>query len=147
MGQVVNPSPLQVSRKTVTFDDGVGTGDIGAVPIFTVTGEILVEKLVPYCITTVTEEGTPGGATLSLGVTGGVDDFIAATTALSIDADMFWVDNAPDPNSVALPAALQNILTTDNIIGTVATDELNAGAIEFTLYWRKISSDGAVVAS
>ena len=144
MAQVIGQSVPRLVSKTVTFDDGVGTGDIGNVPIFTVTGEVLIEKIVPFCTVTITEEGAPGGATLALGVTGATTLFIGATTALDIDANEFWVDTAPDANGVALPAALQNVVITDNIVGTVATDELDAGAIRFDVIWRPLSSDGLV---
>lgn len=141
MGQRIISDPLRVARKTITFDSGSGTGATGAAPIFTVTGEVLVSKIIPYITTNL----AGSSATLALGVTSGTADFIAATTATDMDADEFWVDTAPDANSVALPAALQDILVTDNIIGTVATAAISGGVIDFTVYWRKISADGNVV--
>ena len=142
MGQTIASSPLQVARKTITFDGTANTGAVGAVPIFTVTGEVIVDKVIPYCTTLLTEGGAT--ATLALGVTGSVALFIAATNGVNIDANEFWVDTAPDSNGVALPAALQNIIITDNIIGTVAVDTVDTGVIEFTVYYRAISTDGAV---
>lgn len=144
MAQTITTSVPRRASKSITFDDGAGTGDIGAVPIFTVTGEVLIEQIVPFCTTTITEEGTPGGATISLGVTGATTLFIGATTALDIDANEFWVDTSPDANGVALPAALQNIVITDNIIGTIATDELDGGVIRFDVIWRPLSDNGLV---
>tara|TARA_R110002167_G_scaffold72993_1_gene204810 strand:- start:211 stop:636 length:426 start_codon:yes stop_codon:yes gene_type:complete len=141
MGQRIISDPLRVARKTITFDSGSGTGATGAAPIFTVTGEVLVSKIIPYITTNLAGDS----ATLALGVTSGTADFIAATTATDMDADEFWVDTAPDANSVALPAALQDILVTDNIIGTVATAAISGGVVDFTVYWRKISADGNVV--
>ena len=100
----------------------------------------MVSKIVPYCTTLL----AGSSATLALGVTGSTSLFISATTATDIDADEFWVDTGPDANGIALPAALQDILVTDNIIGTVATAAISAGVLEFTVFWRKISSDGNV---
>ena len=140
MGQRIISDPLRVARKTITFDSGTGTGAIGAVPLFTVTGEVLVSKIVPYITTNL----AGSSATIALGVTGGVEDFIAATTATDMDADEFWVDTTPDANGVAIPAALQDILITDNIIGTVATAAISGGVVDITVFWRKISVDGNV---
>lgn len=139
-------SPTSLSRRsraTVTFTGAAGLGEAGtAVPVFTVTGEVIIDALVPYCTTLLTESGAT--ATVSLGVTAGVADFIAATNAVDIDADEFWVDTAPDANGVPLPAALTNILITDNIIVTPAAANVTAGVIEFTAFWRPISTDGNV---
>ena len=81
---------------------------------------------------------------MSLGVTSGVADFVAATTATDVDANEFWVDTAPDANGVAIPAALMDIIITDNIIGTAATANITGGVMEFTVYWTPISVDGNV---
>lgn len=139
---------LRASRfttKTITFTGAANLGAVGAVPLFTVTGEVLIERLVPFCTTLLTEAAPT--ATLALGVTGSTALFIAATTATAIDADEFWVDTAPDPNGIALPAALKDIVITDNIIGTVAAQAVNSGVIRFDVYWTPLSSDGNVVAA
>ncbi len=130
-------------RKAVTFDSGAGTGAIGNVPLFTVTGEVIVAFLVPYCTTLL----AGASATLALGVTGSTALFIAATTATDIDADEFWIDTAPDANGVAIPAALKDIAITDNIVGTVATAAISAGVLEVTCYWWPLSDDGDVEAA
>lgn len=133
----------QVTRTSVTFDGTAGLGEAGtAVPVFTVTGEVVIEELIPYCTTLLTE--ALATATVSLGVTGSVALFIAATNSVDIDANEFWVDTAPDANGIAIPAALQNIAITDNIIVTPATQNTNAGVLEFTCRWHPISTDGNV---
>tara|TARA_R110002051_G_scaffold304503_1_gene373872 strand:+ start:79 stop:504 length:426 start_codon:yes stop_codon:yes gene_type:complete len=129
-----------VARKALTFTGATSFGEVGAVPLFTVTGEVIINKIIPYCTTNL----AGGSATLSLGVTSGVADFVAATTATDVDANEFWVDTAPDANGVAIPAALMDIIITDNIIGTVATANITAGVMEFTVYWTPISVDGNV---
>ena len=130
------------AAKTVTFTGAANLGAVGAVPLFTVTGEVLIVRLVPFCTTLLTE--ALATATLALGVTGSTSLFIAATTAVDIDANEFWVDTAPDANGVALPAALQNIVITDNIIGTVAAQAVNGGVLRLDCHWIALSPDGNV---
>lgn len=126
--------------KTITFDGTAGLGAQGAVPIFTVTGEVVIEELVPFCSTNL----TGATATIALGVTGSTALFIAATTAEDIDANEFWVSTTPNANGVAIPAALKQTVITDNIIGTVATADVTAGVISFYIKWRPLSSNGLV---
>ena len=135
---------LRRAIASVTFTAG-GTGAAGtATALFTVTGQVIVVHLVPFCTTSLTESaGTP---TLALGVVGSTALFVAATTATVIDADEFWVDTAPDANGIAIPAALSDIAITDNIQCLVGgTNNISAGVIEFGLYWRPLSADGLVV--
>ena len=134
------------ATKTVTFTGAANLGAVGAVPYFTVTGEVLVEKLVPICTVNLGEAAI--NSTIALGVTGSTSLLIAATDAVpTITAGLFWVDTAPDANGVAIPAALKDIAITDNIIATVAVQNVNAGAIRIDLLWRPLSADGLVVAA
>ena len=132
-----------VVRKTITFTGGAGLGAVGAVPLFTTTGRVHIERLMPYC----TVDLVGATATLALGVTGSTAIFIAATTATDLDAADFWVDTAPDPAAVALPAALKEIMIDANIIGTVATADITGGAILFTAHWWPISAGATLVAA
>lgn len=130
--------------KTMTYANATGTGaqnDI--ITLFTVTGEVLVHYIVPFCTTLL----TGASATLSLGVTGSTALFIAATTATEIDANEFWIDTTPDANGVAIPAALKEIAITDHIVCEVLTSNITAGVIRYTLLWTPLSSDGYVVAA
>lgn len=106
------------ATKTITFDGTVGA--VGATTVFSVSGEVLVERLVCMCTDSLTDTGTAGTPTISLGVTGSPALFIAATTTTDIDVDELWVDTGPDANGVAVPAALKDIAITDDIILTVA---------------------------
>lgn len=145
MGVVTNPlltgiaQESRLATKTITFDGTAGLGAVGSVAIFTTTGEVLVEKIVPFCTTLL---ASAGGGTLALGVTGATTLFVAATTATDIDANEFWIDNTPDANGVAVPAACSNIAITDNVIGTVAVGDITSGVIRFDVYWRPLSADG-----
>ncbi len=134
---------VRFSTASVAFTGAAGLGAVGNVPVFTVTGEICIVYLIPFCEEALAE-AAPGSATLALGVTGATTLLIAATAALDIDANEFWVDTAPDANGIAVPAALRDILTTDNIVGTVAVADINDGTIRFDCYWIPLSSDGHV---
>lgn len=132
---------LRLLQTSITFDGNAGTGAIGAVPIFTVTGEVLVVSLSPICTTDL----VGATATLSLGVTAGITDFIAATLATDIDAGEFWQRDPAEPNSIPLLPALENILVTDDIVGAVLVAAITAGVIRFDIRWNPLSADGNLV--
>ena len=133
--------PFRAS-KTVAFTGAANLGAVGNVPLFTVTGEVLIVAIVPFC----TETLVGATATLALGVTGSTALFIAATTGTLITVNLFWVDTAPDANGVALPVALKDIVITDNIVGTVAVVGVTDGTIRFDVLWRPLSTNGLVAA-
>lgn len=138
--------PPYKATKSITFAAGT-TGLAGAqTDIFTVTGEVEIVSIVPFCTTLLEESAaTP---TLSLGVAGSVALFVAATDAVDIDADEFWVDTDPDAYGVAIPALCKNVAITANVVCKVAgTNNISAGVIRFDVYWRPLSSDGKVVAA
>ena len=112
---------------------------------FTVTGEVLILFNVPFCTVSLTEAAPT--ATISLGVVGATTIFIGATTAVDIDAEEFWVDTVPDPNAVDLADAVLDKAITDNIIATIAAQNVTAGAIRIDLWWLPLSADGNVVAA
>jgi len=129
--------------KTLALTGAAGLGLSGSnIPLFTVTGEVLIVAIVPFC----TEDlASAGGGTLALGVTGSTALFLAATVATVIDVGEFVVNTTPVANGVALPAAFKDIVITDNIIGTVATADITDGTIRFDVLYIPLSSDGLVV--
>ncbi len=133
------------ASKEITYAAG-GTGAAGtATAIFTVTGEVLIVHLVPFCSTNLAQSaGTP---TLALGVVGNTAIFLGATTATDIDAGKFWLDTSPaEVGAVAVPAALLDIAVTANIQCLVGgTNNISAGVIRYDLRWRPLSSNGLVV--
>lgn len=134
---------MRRESKAMTFSNAADLGAVGNVPLFTVTGEVLIVAMVPFCTTLLTEAGAT--ATLALGVTGSTSLFIAATNAVDIDANEFWVDTAPDANGIAVPAALKDIAITDNIVGTVGVQAVTGGVIRFDVLYIPLSGDGLVV--
>jgi hypothetical protein len=133
---------LRRSSYTVTFTGAATLGAQGALPIFTVTGEVLVVAFVPYSIT------TPEGAnsTILLGVTSDTNLFspTGVTTLTNWTGGKFLMDNTVTANGVALAAGNKDIVITDNIIGTIATADCTGGSARFDLYWMPLSSDGNV---
>lgn len=131
-------------RKIITFTGAANLGQAGTnASIFTVTGEVLIIALVPFCTTDLTE--ALATATVSLGVTGSTALFIAATNSVDIDANEFWVDATPDANGIALPAALKDIVITDDVLVACAAQNTNGGVIRFDCYWMPLSDDGLMV--
>ncbi len=57
------------------------------------------------------------------------------------------LDTTPDANGIAVPAALKDIIITDNIIGTVAAQNVTAGVIRIDVVWEPLSGGGNVVAA
>ena len=140
---LTGPVTPRKATKTLTFTGAANLGQAATnATLFTVTGEILVLYLTPFCTVNLGEAAPT--ATVSLGVTGSTALFIAATNSVNIDANTFWVDTAPDANGVAIPAALKDIIVTDNILVACAAQNTNAGAIRFDLLWLPLSSDAAV---
>lgn len=147
MGGIDNPTgvTLRFVSKSVTFTGAANLGAVGAVPLFTITGQVLISIMIPFC--TLNLNPAVAGATIALGTTNSTALFIAATTAADIDTNEFWVDTAPDAAGVAIPAALIDIAITENIIGTVATQAIDGGTLRVDVYWLPLSPDGALVAA
>jgi hypothetical protein len=129
--------------KTIQFTGAANLGQVGNVPLFTITGNILVLRLVPRC----TEDLAGATATLALGVTGETARFIAATTATDIDNGEFWFDASPAATGEALPAALVDQPIDNDIVGTVATADITDGTLEINVFWLPLSSNGALAAA
>lgn len=133
-------------RKTLTFTGASGLGQAASNAVFfTVTGEVLILSIIPFCTTGLTEAA--GTATVSLGVVGSTALFIAATNSVDIDTNEFWVDTAPDPNGIVLPAALKDVVITDNIVVAAATQDTNGGVLRIDLVYLALSPGSSVVAA
>jgi len=133
-------------RKSLTFTGAAGLGAVGNVPLFTVTGEVEILRIMPYTVDTLTQAAA--GSTLALGVTNATALFLAATPVVNLATGEFWTEatGAGVANSgIAFPAALKDIAITSNIVGTVAVNNCNGGTLRFDIWWRPLSSDGKVV--
>lgn len=135
----------KVARKTLAFTGAAALGQSASpIPLFTRTGSVIVEKIVAICSE---DLASAGGGTLALGVTGSTSLFIGATTATNIDVGEIWASTTPTAAGIALPAALKDIAINADIIATVATADITDGTLDFVVYYRPLSSDGALVAA
>lgn len=136
-------SPSLRAEKLITFTGAAGLGAIGAVPLFTIAGKVIIDRIIG-----VVETDLVGAtATLALGVTGATALLIAATTAVDLDLDELWVSATPNAAGIAIPAGLHDIAIAQNIIGTVATAAITAGAIRLYAWYTPITSNGALAAA
>lgn len=131
---------MYVATKTIAFDGAAGTGAIGNIPLFNVTGDVLV---MPFA--TCTESLAGATATLTLGITGNGTAFISSTTATGIQVNMGWRDSSPSTNEVL--ATSPTILNARNILAVVGTAAITDGTLNFYVIWRPLSADGNVVAA
>ncbi len=124
--------------KAVTFGNTAADVDL-----FTVTGDVVV-KLIAICETSL---ASGGGCNVSVGVTGDLDDLIALTDCLDIDAGNIWHDNAPDESFEWLTVAKEAIIANglDIIFDVEGSKQVDSGVINFYLWWAPISADGNVV--
>lgn len=135
------PNGARRASKTITFTGAADLGAIGNVPILTVTGEVLVLYIEAFSTTAF----GGAGATMALGVTGSTSLFIGASTMTGWALEKFWFGvGSFQANGIAVPAAMKDILITDNIVGTVAVANVTSGVGRFDVLWVPLSSDGLV---
>lgn len=144
---VTDPKWSLVATKTMVFDGGTtndpgdfdGTGNPAT--LFTVTGPVLM-RVMGVCTTNL----AGASATLSVGTALTAAGLIAQTTATDIDANEIWHDASPDA-SVELSSVLSERIVNQNVIQTVGTANITAGAITYYCYWFPLTNDAKVVAA
>ena len=130
--------------KTVTFAGGAGTGAIGTVSLFTVTGSALVNLA---CVCTSNLVGQ-AGATVEVGIAGSTATIIAQTVAANVDAGEIWHDNSPDSDIEAAGVLASYIVAGGaDIILTVGTGNVSTGALSFQAWWTPITAGASVTAA
>ncbi len=136
-----NDIPIRNDVKTIVFADVAGEGEFGTViPVFTVTGVVLVHAIFGLC----TEDLVGASATLSLGTTTNVAQFIGLTTAVNIDLNEFWYNATPVAGSFQLADANQLIVTREDIILDPLTADITDGTIDIYIVWEAISTNGNI---
>lgn len=129
--------------KTQTYTAGAGTGNVGSVVLFTITGQVQIVGLSAFTVTDLTESGAT--ATIALGVVGSTSLFVAATNAVDLDAGEFWIDTSPDLAGIALPAGNKDIIINANIVNTIAVTNVTAGVVRYVVYYVPLSSGSGLV--
>lgn len=144
---VGNPQRRLASKVISNAAASLTTG-ASPVTLFTVTGDV-VARVWATIQTAITSTG--GTGTLAIGVTGNTGAFIAATTAdgTNFPTGAVWAgDTSPTLKSEVFSGTALNgapIASSANIICTVATNSMTAGAITFYCEWYPASSSGYVV--
>ncbi len=135
-----NAQPVFVT-KTITFTGAAGLGAIGAVPLFTIVGQVNIKKIAGYVLTNL----AGATATLALGVTGSTALFIAATLATNmITTTAIWMTATPTAGGLAIPAACKDIDIDANIIGTVAAAAVSAGVLRIDVEYLPLSAGASL---
>ena len=132
-------------RKTVAFDGGAGSGAVGTVALFTVTGAIAF-RLVAICTENL---ATGAGATISVGTPAAVAGIIAVTTGVDIDAGDIWFAAAPATVLDTLTNGMLEMVIGDgaDIQADILVDAVSDGTIAFNLFWTPLSAGATVVAA
>jgi hypothetical protein len=132
-------------RKSVTFAGGVGTGAVGQVALFTVTGAVIV-RLIAICTDSL---ATAAGATISVGTPAAVTGFIAVTTGVDIDVGEIWFAAAPTTVIDTLANAAVEMVIGDgaDITADVLVEAITGGTIVFLAFVTPLTSGSGVVAA
>lgn len=130
--------------KSVTFAGGT-TNDMGDFDgtgnpktLFTVTGTVLMKL---FATVDTTLQGA--SATIAVGTALSSTGLIASTTATNLAINEIWHDASPDA-SIELSTVATEKIVRQNVIQTVGTANITAGAITYHCIWKPISLDGNV---
>lgn len=128
---------VTISR-TITFNSAVGTGAIGAVPLFTMNGPTGKSINITKCGAQVLVDCVGASGTLALGAVGSTSLLIAATAiATLVAATPIWTSTTPVAVGQSIPALMKDMhLANANIIATIATTAFSAGAIFFWVEYQ-----------
>lgn len=129
--------------KIVTFDGGAGSGAVGTVNLFTITGGVDID-FEAFCTTNLTEAGAT--ATIEVGIAGKTDYVIATTDAVEIDAGEVWHDATPDSTIELTSDASKEVTIYDSdIIATIGAQNVTGGVIEFSIIYTPRTSGSSLV--
>ncbi len=140
---VLYPDMVLATKEYTFAGDG---GAQGAIPLFTVTGDVEVE-IFGVCKDSLT---SGGAATIEVGVSGNTAALIPQATATDLINNEIWHDATPTTTLESINTLTSRRFVISNgqdIIKTIATADLTAGDVTFYCRWRPLSSDGNVVAA
>jgi len=131
-----------ITKKAVTFSDTTGSGAIGTIDLFTVTG-LLYAKVVGIC-----GDDLVGAATLEVGVIGSTALCLAQiANATTLDVGEIYADATAAKFKIVSDLIPPENLVTTAIFATVGSAAITAGQVDFYCIWRPISSDANLVAA
>jgi len=114
--------------KRITFD-GVTHGAIATVAIGTITGSIIITRMLNQCSAGLV---SAAAGSISLGATGSLAGLIAATLATLIDTFEFWHDATPE---LGVGSVLVDRFLVPDLNYTVTDGAITAGSIDFIVDW------------
>ena len=141
--------PRRVSKAIAAWGTSFTTG-LSPVSLFTVTGNVLA-KVYMVQTTAATSTGTTG--TIAIGVTGNTGGLMAAVTAngTNFPTNAVWAgDTSPTLQGEILSAGALDWMLIGNgndIIATIATNDMTAGASTFYCEYIPLDSSSTVVAA
>ncbi len=142
-------SAVRRTIKTLTLTGGAALGVAGtAVPLFVVTGDVLVHLISGKCTTSLTEGAST--AVISLGTVNQVTRFIGTMNSVDLDINEWWVDTTPvigsaDPANLTTAPSVTTILASENIVLNPTTQDTDGGVIRFVVLWEPVSSGATLV--
>lgn len=128
-------------KKTRTFTGAAGLGAQGTTTLFTVTGDVLAS----VCVTCQTQP--TGSASYNLGVSGATTRIIDGTNDVSGLTTVKTLQRGNGMAQIEIIGSPVIIGSGQDIIETIGTADVTAGAITIYCFWRPISTDGLVVAA
>lgn len=144
-----NPNGLRKFQKTITFTGAAGAGAQGTVTVGTVTGRVFAPVLTAHC----TVDLVGANATIVYGVAADTDAFGGQITATNWDVGEWWTAAtglgagaatvATTASSDATTSSQNKAISTDLIL-TVATADITAGAAVFTVWYYPDTANGSI---
>ncbi|SRR5581483_10886705 len=140
----------RIASKAIANAATALTTGLSPVTLFTVTGDVLARV---FATIQTGLASTSSTGTLAVGVTGNTAVLLPATTAdgTNFPTGSAWTgDNSPTVKAEALSSAALNwtlIAGGADIIATIATNSMTAGALTFYCQYVPLSADGAVAAA
>ena len=131
-------------RKSVSFDGGVGSGQVGTVALFTVTGAVA------FYITAICTETLVGAATIEVGTAGSTAGIIAQVAdATALLTGEIWYDATPTTVLDTIANGRLGYIIGDgaDIILTVGAANVTDGTIVFQVWYTPLTVGATVVAA
>jgi hypothetical protein len=126
---------------TIEFDGNAGSGAVGTVDLFAITGDVFV-MVVGFCSEDLTEGGAT--ATIEVGTAASTAALIAQVNATDIDNGEVWFDATPAQIEVLASIGGAFIAGGDDVIATIGAQAVTDGTITFHCFWTPMH-DGALV--
>lgn len=134
-----------LAPKVAAFDGAAGSGAVGTVALYTVTGAVLL-RLICVCTESLVE--AVGGGTVEVGIAGATANLIAQTVSTAVDAGEVWHDNSPDSEIEDISVMAGRVLGNGNdIILTVGAQAVTDGTLAFAAFWTPITAGASVVSA